>query len=139
MTRLITEDAILPGLGKVKFYKDAIANVMSLNELSEIYRVTMDTEIENALFMECQGYNSLKNMLYQDNKSTILWHGIQHTTLLILFNLYAFILLTSTIVPGINYFVVINRPLHQLQVRRRRSSSCYMIETYNTRHRFPCY
>ena len=28
-------------------------------------------------------------------------------------NLYAFILLTSTIVPGINYFVVITHPLHQ--------------------------
>ena len=32
------------------------------------------------------------------------------------FNLYAFILLTSTLVPGINYFVVITHPLHQLQV-----------------------
>jgi len=28
------------------------------------------------------------------------------------FNLYAFILLTSTIVPGMNFFVVITRPLH---------------------------
>ena len=55
------------------------------------------------------------------------------------FNLYAFILLTSTLVPGINYFAVTTHPLHQLQVRKRRSSSCYMIETYNTRHRFPCY
>jgi len=54
------------------------------------------------------------------------------------FNPYAFILLTSTIVPGINYFVVITHPLYQLQVRKRSSSSCYMIETYNTRHRFPC-
>ena len=43
------------------------------------------------------------------------------------FNLYAFILLTSNIVPGINYFVVITHPLYQLQVRRRSSSSCYMI------------
>jgi len=48
--------------------------------------------------------------------------------------LYAFILLTSTIVPVINYFVVINHPLHQLQVRKRGISSCYMIETYNTVH-----
>jgi len=55
------------------------------------------------------------------------------------FKLYAFILLTSTLVPGINYFVVTSHPLHQLQVRKRSSSSCYMIETYNTRHRFPCY
>ena len=54
-------------------------------------------------------------------------------------NLFAFILLTSTLVPGINYFVFITHPLHQLQVRKRNSSSCYMIETYNTRHRFPCY
>ena len=45
------------------------------------------------------------------------------------FNLYTFILLTSTIVPGINYFVVITHPLHQLQVRKRSSSSSYMIET----------
>ena len=55
------------------------------------------------------------------------------------FKLYAFILLSSTLVPGINDFVVTSHPLHQLQVRKRSSSSCYMIETYNTRHRFPCY
>jgi len=35
------------------------------------------------------------------------------------FKLYAFILLTSTLVPGINYFVVTTHPLHQLQVRKR--------------------
>jgi len=44
------------------------------------------------------------------------------------FKLYAFILLTC--VPGINYFAVTTHPLHQLQVRKRSSSSCYMIETY---------
>ena len=32
------------------------------------------------------------------------------------FKLYAFILLTSTLVPGINYFVVTTHPLHQLLV-----------------------
>jgi len=48
------------------------------------------------------------------------------------FKLYAFILLTSTLVPGINYFVVTTHALHQLQVRKRSSSSCYMIETYGT-------
>ena len=46
-----------------------------------------------------------------------------------LFKLYAFILLTSTLVPGINYFVVITHPRHQLQFRKRSNSSCYMIET----------
>ena len=35
--------------------------------------------------------------------------------------------------------VVITHPLHHLQVRKKSSSSCYMIETYNTRHCFPCY
>ena len=47
--------------------------------------------------------------------------------------------LTSTLVLGINYFVIITRPLHPIPVRNRSSSSCYMIETYNTHHRFPCY
>jgi len=42
----------------------------------------------------------------------------------IFLKLYAFISLTSTVVPGINYFVVITHPLHQLQVRKRSSSSC---------------
>ena len=37
------------------------------------------------------------------------------------FKLYTFILLTSTIVPGINYFVILTHPLHQLQVRKRRT------------------
>jgi len=49
-TRLISEDAILPGLGKVKLHMDAIAKEMSLNELSKIYRVIMDTEIENLFY-----------------------------------------------------------------------------------------
>jgi len=57
----------------------------------------------------------------------------------IFFELYAFIILTSTLVLGINYFVIITRALHPIPVRKRSSSSCYMIETYNTRHRFPCY
>jgi len=39
------------------------------------------------------------------------------------------ILLTSTLVPGINYFVVTTHPLHQLQVRKRSSSSCYILLT----------
>ena len=57
----------------------------------------------------------------------------------ICFELYAFIRLTSTLVLGTNYFVVITRPLHLMPIRKRSSSSCYMIETYNTHHRFPCY
>ena len=57
----------------------------------------------------------------------------------IFFELYAFIILTSTLVLGINYFVIITRPLHPIPVRKRSSSSCYMIETYNRHHRFPCY
>jgi len=38
-------------------------------------------------------------------------------------------MLTSTIVPGINYSVVITHPLHQLHARKRSSSRCHMIET----------
>jgi len=41
---------------------------------------------------------------------------------------YAFIILTSTLVPGINYFVIITRPLHPIPVRKRSSSSCYIID-----------
>jgi len=41
------------------------------------------------------------------------------TEVFFLFKLYAFILLTSTLVPGINYFLVTTHPLHQLQVRKR--------------------
>ena len=33
--------------------------------------------------------------------------------------------LTSTLVLGINYFVIITRPLHPIPVRKRSSSSCY--------------
>ncbi len=49
----------------------------------------------------------------------------------IFFELYAFIILTSTLVLGINYFVLITRPLHPIPVRKRSSSSCYMIETFS--------
>jgi len=35
----------------------------------------------------------------------------------IVFELYAFIILTSTLVLGINYFVIITRPLHPIPVR----------------------
>jgi len=37
--------------------------------------------------------------------------------LIFFLKLYAFILLTSTLVPGINYFVVTTHPLHQLGIR----------------------
>ena len=36
----------------------------------------------------------------------------------IFFELYAFIILTSTLVLGINYFVIITRPLHPIPVRK---------------------
>ncbi len=37
-----------------------------------------------------------------------------------IFELYAFIIiLTSTLVLGINYFVIITRPLHPIPVRKR--------------------
>ena len=49
----------------------------------------------------------------------------------VFFELCTFVILTSTLVLGINYFVIITRPLHPIQVRKRSSSSCYMIETYN--------
>ena len=62
-------------------------------------------------------------------------------SLLLFFELYDFIIpvLASTLVLGINYFGLITHPLHQLQVWKRSNSSSYMIETYNTHHRFPCY
>ena len=52
----------------------------------------------------------------------------------VFFELYAFIILTSTLVLGINYFVIITRPLHPIPVQKRSSSSCYMIEM---NHEFP--
>jgi len=82
-------------------------------------------------------------MSYIMSWSCVMWHGIlilgiipmsnrEYTVVhVFFFNLYAFILLTSTIVPGINYFVVITHPLHQLQVRRSSSSSCYLIDDRN--------
>ena len=39
------------------------------------------------------------------------------------FELYAFIILTSTLLLCINYFVIITRPLHPIPVRKRSSSS----------------
>ena len=41
---------------------------------------------------------------------------------MLIFELYAFIILTSTLVLGINYFVIITRPLHPIPVRKRSSS-----------------
>jgi len=63
--------------------------------------------------------------LYENMYSYMYEHFTFVVSNLFFFNLYAFILLTSTIVPGIIYFVVITHPLHKLQVRRRSSSSCY--------------
>ena len=37
------------------------------------------------------------------------------------------LILTCTIVPGIDYFVVMTHPFHPIQVQKRCSSSCYMI------------
>jgi len=79
----------------------------------------------------------------------LLWYGcgegcgvwcmpLYFVAVLYFFDLYVFIILTSTLVLGINYFVIMTRPLHPIPVRKRTSSSCYMIETYNTHHHFPC-
>jgi len=43
--------------------------------------------------------------------------------LVLFFLMYAFIILTSILVLGINYFVVMTHPLHPIQVRERSSSS----------------
>ena len=46
-------------------------------------------------------------------KTTLFWK-LHALTSFVFFNLYAFILLTSTLVPGINYLEIITHPLHIL-------------------------
>ena len=50
-----------------------------------------------------------------------------HNVLSNFFELYASIILTSTLVLGINYFVIITRPLHPIPVRKRCSSSNHVL------------
>ncbi|VEU33958.1 unnamed protein product [Pseudo-nitzschia multistriata] len=45
----------LPGFGKVWFYKEGIANVLSLALVSDRFRVTMDTDCDNALHVHRPG------------------------------------------------------------------------------------
>ena len=49
--------------------------------------------------------------------SWVMFISRQIKHLVFFFKLYVFILLTSTLVPGINYFVVTTHPLHQLHVQ----------------------
>jgi len=49
---MIDEEADMPGVGPVRFDKDAIANVLSLNLMGQKYRITMDTAKENAFIVE---------------------------------------------------------------------------------------
>jgi len=61
----------------------------------------------------CQERSGVKIMRISNIQFTV------HVHMYLFFKLYAFILLTSALVPGINYFVVTTHPLHQLQVRKR--------------------
>eukprot|EP00536_Pseudo-nitzschia_multiseries_P000330 jgi/Psemu1/757/gm1.757_g len=51
-TNLIAD---LPGFGVVWFYEGGLANVLSLALVSDQYRVTMDTSIDNALYVHKDG------------------------------------------------------------------------------------
>jgi len=51
----------------------------------------------------------------------------------VFFEQYAFIILTSTLVLAINYFVIITRPLHPIPIRKRSNCSCFSYPYSNVR------
>ena len=45
------EQATVPGFGTVQFHKDAIANIFGFGDLVDKYRITYDSEKEDAFFV----------------------------------------------------------------------------------------
>ena len=59
-TRLIDEEADVPGFREVMFSEEAIANLFSLNKLCERYRVVFDSEKENAFIVHLSEDRKIK-------------------------------------------------------------------------------
>ena len=87
------------------------------------------------LLVQKDSENEVKSRLVYNGKETRKWLSreeiagpiVSLESIHLTFAMYAY------------YLAVINHSLHHLHVRKRSSSSCYMIEKYNTHQPFPCY
>ena len=59
-TGVIDEEADVPGFREVMFSEEAIANLFSLNELCEKYRVVFDSSKENAFIVYLNNNRKIK-------------------------------------------------------------------------------
>ena len=53
-TRIVSEQAMVAGFGKVWFDEQAIANIFALADLKKKYHVTYDPTIEDAFIVHCE-------------------------------------------------------------------------------------
>ena len=58
-TRIVSEQAMAAGFGKVWFDEQAIANIFALADLKKKYHVTYDPAIEDAFIVHCENKEPL--------------------------------------------------------------------------------
>ena len=72
-TRIVSEQAMVAGFGKVWFDEQAIANIFALADLKKKYHVTYDPAIEDAFILNCE--------IKEPHKLRCIDHGIYVFTL----------------------------------------------------------
>ena len=54
-SRIVTQQAMVPGFGRVWFDEKAIANIFSIQDLKQNHHVYYDSDVEDAFFVHKRG------------------------------------------------------------------------------------
>ena len=66
----VVEEGLLPGYGRVPYHSDAMTNLMSLAKLTDQYRVTFDSSVDNAFYV----YTPDKTVRFGRNAANLYTH-----------------------------------------------------------------
>ena len=59
-SRIVTEQAMVPGFGRVWFDERAIANIFSMQDLKQQHHIYYDSDVEDALLVHKRGKSPVK-------------------------------------------------------------------------------
>ena len=59
-SRIVTEQAMVPGFGRVWFDERAIANIFSMQDLKQQHHIYYDSDVEDAFFVHKRGKSPVK-------------------------------------------------------------------------------
>ena len=59
-SRIVTEQAMVPGFGRVWFDERAIANIFSMQDLKQQHNIYYDSDVDDAFLVHKRGISSVK-------------------------------------------------------------------------------